>query len=329
MKQNILQNGNELIAAKMTLPITIGVPTYLREESLIRTLEQILQLEPAAVEVIIMDQTTEHRPETEATLRSLEQRGIIRWVHQEKPSLCRARNRILAEAKSDWVLFLDDDVLFQSSLLADYLKEIQQGNGSAYVGEVYQVPAFAPWMLEAGAIDRMPFKDYSHYNRQDRMSVDFLRGCNFIVHRETAIRIGGFDEALFGSVYGDEMDFAIRLLQAAKEIRFLTKPWLVHLSAPAGGCRIGGTTHFPEWQKTYCSWLLLFRHRGYRRSADNLFGGKTWWFFWAILRVGPLRRENVLKPSRWFAAWKGALEGAWRGFHAARSGVHSPFLSSS
>ncbi len=309
----------------MQLPITIGIPTYRREESLRWTLRQIEQLAPSAAEVIVVDQTPEHASATEELLRDLEQRGVIRWLRQENPSLCRARNRILAEARNEWVLFLDDDVLFKSSLLRHYWTEIERNPVGAWVGQVYQVPRFESSMLEDGAVNRMPLEKYPHYNRRNLDSVDFLRGCNFVVHRETAIQVGGFDEALFGSVYGDEMDFALRLLLAGKKMQFLAKPWLVHLSAPAGGCRIMGNTHFPEWQKTYCSWLLLFRHNGYKRSDENLYGGRAWPFLRAIFRSGPLRRENVVRPQRWFQAWWGVCVGAWRGWLAARAGVQSPF----
>jgi hypothetical protein len=101
----------------------------------------------------------------------------------------------------------------------------------------------------------------------------------------------------------------------------------VHLSAPAGGCRITGASHIPEWQKTYSSWLLFFRYWGRRRSHTNMYGGKALPFLWAILRSGPLRRDNLLSLRRWYPTWKGLVLGAWCGFRAARGGVRSPFVT--
>jgi GT2 family glycosyltransferase len=308
------------------VPLTIGVPTYRREESLQCTLRQIFQLSPGAFEVIVVDQTPEHLAATEAMLEEMSRTRAITWIRQPQPNLCHARNQILREAKTDWVLFLDDDVLFEPELLARYWSEINNRPSGAYVGQVYQTSEFLPWMLEEGAIDRIPRAGLSHYRVEDRAEVDFLRGCNFVVERNSAICAGGFEEALFGSVYGDEMDFALRLLSAGGRIRFLADAWLVHLGAPTGGCRIVGNAHVPEWQKTYCSWLLLFRHHGRLRSSHNLYGGRTLPFLWSILRSGPLRRENVIFPWRWYGAWQGVLIGGWRGFQAARSGLRSPFM---
>ena len=308
------------------VPISIGVPTYRREESLLCTLKQIAQLSPAAAEVIVVDQTAEHLAATEVVLQEMSKTEKIHWIRQSKPSLCQARNRVLQEAKSEWVLYLDDDVIFEPELLIHYWREILSLPTDAYVGQVYQVPKFLPWMIEDGAMKQISLTQMSHYDAEDRAEVDFLRGCNFLVKRDVAIRIGGFDEALLGSVYGDEMDFAIRLIHDGGSIRFLANAWLVHLSAPVGGCRIIGNSHVPEWQKTYCSWLLLFKHHGRHRSYTNLYGGRLLPFLWSILRSGPLRRENLCSPLLWFPAWKGVILGAWHGFHAARSGMRSPFI---
>ena len=321
--QDLSTGCDRTIAPAATVALVI--PTYRRDKTLLVTLRDVLLLSPAPDEVLVIDQTPEHDRDTAAFLQKACETKQIAWIRQATPSLCQARNQALALAKSDWVVYCDDDVLLPSDWFGKYRQQAAGESAAAFVGETYQVERFADWMLDKGALGKIATEQLPHYGREHESNVDFLRGCNFMVRRSAAIAAGGFEEALFGSVYGDEMDFALRLLGSGGNIRFLADAWLVHLSAPAGGCRIVGNTHVPEWQKTYCSWLLFFRHRGRRRSYDNLYGGRVLPFLWSILRAGPLRRENVLSPRRWYGAWEGLVIAGWRGYRAARSAVKSPF----
>src|SRR5688572_28177627 len=90
--------------------LTIAIPTYERGTVLCDTIEQLLALEPRADEIVIVDQTPAHPPEVAARLEVWERASAIRVIRLDAPSITRAMNTALREAKNPRVLFLDDDI---------------------------------------------------------------------------------------------------------------------------------------------------------------------------------------------------------------------------
>ncbi len=75
------------------LPVTIAIPTYRREQVLIDTIECLFRLDPGAAEILVLDQTTEHTPQTDAVAAGLDRRRQIRWLRLPEPSIPRAMNQ--------------------------------------------------------------------------------------------------------------------------------------------------------------------------------------------------------------------------------------------
>ena len=72
--------------------------------------------------------------------------------------------------------------------------------------------------------------------------VNTVRGCNMSFRRTALLAIGGFDEAFVGP-RRDESDVSLSLLAHSPnhELWFNPRAKLLHLMAPTGGCRSGGT----------------------------------------------------------------------------------------
>ena len=73
------------------LPLSVAIPTYGREAVLVDIIEQLLKQEPAAAELLIVDQTPKHEAETEAYLQRCHEEGAIRWLRLNRPSAPGAR----------------------------------------------------------------------------------------------------------------------------------------------------------------------------------------------------------------------------------------------
>ena len=101
--------ADDLLAAedrRVTCTGTVVICTRNRLRSLERCLDSLQGLEPETpVDVLVID----NGDGDDAVRRMIEGRGF-RWVHETVPGLDRARNRGLLEARSDVVLFTDDDV---------------------------------------------------------------------------------------------------------------------------------------------------------------------------------------------------------------------------
>ena len=98
-------------------PISIVVPTYRRETVLTATIGHLLELDPRPAEILVVDQTERHQEAVECALRNWEAAGAIRLVRLVEPSITRAMNRGLCEARQNSVLFVDDDIIPEPDLI--------------------------------------------------------------------------------------------------------------------------------------------------------------------------------------------------------------------
>lgn len=223
-----------MIVSSPTLSIVI--PTYGRERVLVETLARVLELEPAAAHVAVVDQTHSHDADTEKTLRKLNAGGRIRHIRLSRPSIPRAMNVGLIEAGTDLALFLDDDVVPTRGLIAEHLNafRVEKDNGLwCVVGQILQ-----PWHEGPGS-DPVIRNGFPSNSDRRRHIVDAMAG-NLCVDRSKAIEIGGFDENFVGTAYRFESDFARRVIRAGGKILFEPRASVRHLCAATGGTRAYG-----------------------------------------------------------------------------------------
>lgn len=209
--------------------VSLVIPTYGRHEVLLATLDLVLDLRPAADEVLVVDQTPSHPDEVEARLAALADAGALRRLRMSRPSIPRAMNLGLREARHEVVLFVDDDVVPSRDLVSTHAAAHAEPGVVVVAGQVLQ-PGEAPEPL---AGDRFAFRS------SVRQRVDEVIGCNFSVKRATALACGGFDENFVQVAYRYEADFCRRVARHG-EILFEPAASLRHLRTPAGGTRSYG-----------------------------------------------------------------------------------------
>lgn len=288
--------------------LTVAIATFGREQVLIDTIRDVLrQLEPAEMELIVADQTPAHDEETTKQLQEWHEKGLLQYLRLERPSLPAARNRVLGMARAPVVLFIDDDVILPPGLLRRHLAPYRDPRIGAVAGQAYN--CFDP--ANPSELDAPAARAGAHFPA-DRPAgpIDRVTGCHHSVRLSAALEVGGYDEDLAGPANTEDLDVAFRIRHAGYQIYFDPETWLIHLRAPSGGCRIPGSTAWPEWTKTAGFFVYVLRHG--RNEGD--FSR----FLKVALRAGPLRRENVTRPWRWPMAWAGFVRGAWYGLRHRR-----------
>lgn len=278
----------------VSIELTIGIPTYLREEILVRTVERILEImDPACMEVLVADQTPAHSSLVEGRLGELAREGRIRWERLAQPSLPGARNHILRNARGRIVVFLDDDVLLPPHLFRAHLAAYADGSIGAVTGQVYNA---LDWNNPPGLEDPAE-RSRPHSVVTEERDANNISGGNHSVRVEAARAVGGFDEQFMASAMGEDLDFARRLMAAGVRIRYVPEAWIIHLACPSGGCGISGTKIWPEWTHSANLCLYAFRHGFRQKNFASI--------FWQALRSGPLRKEVLVRPWRWPMSWLG------------------------
>ncbi len=221
--------------------ISVAIPTYCRESELVDTIHQLLNLEFPPGEILIVDQSEEHLPQTKQQLSKLADLQRITWIKRPTPSIPKAMNYALLTAKSDVVLFLDDDVIIDSEIVREHRSEYRKNDICLVAGQIIQ-----SWQKQLGP-NAFAFRDGNSddpdafmFNSNKRMFIKRFMGGNFSVRRQAAIELGGFDENFVRVALRFEAEFADRLTGAGCKIIFQPKASLKHLRAQEGGTRAYG-----------------------------------------------------------------------------------------
>lgn len=219
--------------------LSIIICTLNREQVLCDTLRAVVALMQgrADVELLVIDQTRQHEPETEACLADLADSLQLHRV--DFASLTRARNHGVRLARGDVVLFLDDDIVPVPELLDAHLR-CYEDPALAGVGGCMLLPGGSQISRE-----ELPVAELRRLERglEDRFDLDWPRdlnwtpGCNMSFRREWLFRVGGFDEAFYGAAIGEEAELCHRVRKAGGRIIYAPAARILHLVNPSGGCR--------------------------------------------------------------------------------------------
>ncbi|MBX3295949.1 MAG: glycosyltransferase family 2 protein [Acidobacteria bacterium] len=169
-----------------------------------RMLEQISLIDSA--EIIIVDNGSTDNTKEVALGLVREGDGKIKYIHENHPGACRARNRGRMEAKGNWLAFIDDDALphedwVKSILTASSLPEVDLVTGRIFAKPVGGIPEWFPnnllWVLA----------EYNHGDNLVELTYPesgFPAG-NFAIKTSVYDHVGGFNEEL--KIYGEEVLF--------------------------------------------------------------------------------------------------------------------------
>lgn len=208
--------------------LAVIIPTYRRGRTLISTITRLSSLVTPPSEILAVDQTERHDPETERALTDAAGRGIFRWLRLGAPSIPAAMNHGLREATQPLVLFLDDDIEPDVALVEAHLRAHADATHAIVAGRVIQ-----PWHADG----RIPMTGFAGTTSG---FVDEFMGGNFSVRRDVALNVGGFDERFVRVAYRFEAEFAARIREGGGRIWFEPSAVVHHLKVETGGTRTFG-----------------------------------------------------------------------------------------
>jgi glycosyltransferase involved in cell wall biosynthesis len=223
---------------------SIVVPTYNRADKLKRSLAHLLQQpEIDRCEVIVVNDGS-----TDDTV------GVLEEFRRSRPEIVRAltianggpahaRNRGVAVAQSNRILFLDDDVFPRSGLIGGHWRMLEAG----YAGS----QGLLPWHQE---ISQMPLiryidsrgSEFAFHRVEDESRLDFrhVYTGNFAVLRNEFLKVGGFDESFKFSAFEDTVlgyqlgqngaRLALNRESAADHLRDMTDEQYLHRERKIG-----------------------------------------------------------------------------------------------
>ena len=297
----------------MAKTLTIAICTYGRDKVLLDTIHSVLKYaDPKIAEVVVADQNSRLASPYFEELADLADKGRIVHHRLQTPSLTAARNFVMAHHPSEFILFLDDDVIIHEGFIEAHLESMQRPGVAAATGQVYECRGGEVLEYQLAPIE-LP----THFSMSEAGFCQDVIGANHIIRRSTVMELGGYDENYTVSARCEDFDLAARLVKAGHQIYYNPEAWLVHRLAPQGGGRIIRFRAKTEWSHSANFALYLFRHAHGLRERMR--------FVWWALRTGPLRKWVVMRPWFWPAAWACCGYGFWFGFSRRKTVKNSWF----
>lgn len=258
------------------LSISVIVPTYQREEVLCSTIAGLLEQDYPDFEVLVVDQTQKHQPETQNYLEETVAGGKIQLFRVEWASLPGARNYGVERASGDIILFIDDDVELPQGYLESHAKIfMDKPEVGAVAGRVFDRMKLAE--RSDLAIEYLPkeamdpgiawyYIDLVHTTQPQQVLT--ARGCNMSFRREIFGKYGlRFDERFRDNAVREESDFCLQLRQTGYIVWYAPEAHLVHLGEETGGCH--------DINMRSLSYQITFYHNHFLMGLKNLTFGQA------------------------------------------------------
>jgi len=220
-----------------TILFSIVIITRNRAAKLQHTLDSVKSIEfpREQYEVIIVDNGS-----TDSTAEVSEKFFVNTNINHQvvienRPGICRARNKGIESADGETVLFLDDDALINSNLL-DVYKDARSRypNAAAFGGPARLDPAIPrPWWWIDEFDKTMSCQNYGeHYLTYPEGANPY--GLNMLIKRDVLRAVGGFDERLddLTGSFADETELFLRLKKRGETIIYVPDAGVIHSVMP-------------------------------------------------------------------------------------------------
>jgi glycosyltransferase involved in cell wall biosynthesis len=197
--------------------VTVLVPT-LNRYSYLRTLLSQLNLQTVRpLEIIVVDQTPEHRRDVaiQQDFKDLP----VRFIFRKESGQCSSRNAGLQQASGEYILFLDDDDEIPPTLIESHLQSLKRFQAEVSSGVAEEVGAG-------------PLPENFKYLRMS----DVFPTNNSLIHHSVLYKSGLFDLAYEKGQRADG-DLGMRIYLSGALMILNPEVSVLHHHAPQGGLR--------------------------------------------------------------------------------------------
>ncbi|MFN4023903.1 MAG: glycosyltransferase family 2 protein [Hyphomonas sp.] len=148
------------------------------------------RVDPRSVELVVVDNGSVDETAAQVTALARSSQIIVRFLAEPRPGLSYARNAGMAAACGRYFVFTDDDCQMDPDYFLDLLRHYARGDQETIRGGRVELgdPLDAPLTVRTGTESALYHPKHPPGG--------FIQGCNMVVPRQTARRIGKFDVRL-------------------------------------------------------------------------------------------------------------------------------------
>lgn len=192
----------------MTPRISIVIPVWNGETRIAATLDALSrQTAPDNLfEVIVVDNGS-----TDSTVDIIRRYPFATLLSEPQPGSYRARNRGVAVARGEYILFTDGDCIPVPEWVEEALKEIEKDPGiGIWAGQIRM------FMEPGAAFFSARYENLINgFNQKRNTQAGSCVTANWLCRRDTLLAVGGFDDA---ALSGGDIDCSNRFLAAGHQI---------------------------------------------------------------------------------------------------------------
>jgi glycosyltransferase involved in cell wall biosynthesis len=316
----------QLLPAPQPLPqrtLTVVICTKDRPDLLQRCLSSVVAVQPSWAEILVVDNAST----TAVTRDVVTACGNARYVFEPRPGLDFARNRALSEATSDWIAYIDDDVVVDRAYFDGLAAAwADHPDATAVTGLVlpFELETEAQIIFEQNGGFRRGFTPRRYGLALTGNSFYpcgsgiFGAGCNMAFSRSTLLSLGGFDEALDTGAPlpgGGDLDIFYRVIRASQALAYDPRLIVFHQHR----------RELEKLRRQYWSWglgFMAFVVKSYRtdKEMQKRFRGLVyWWFRYQFRNLAKALLGRGKMPFRFVAAEIfGGLQGLFGEYDRSR-----------
>ncbi len=290
-----------------TPPVDVIICTRDRRADVVRCLQSIEAQHPLPSRVIVVIGSEDSwLPSMSEEFPSLRIEVVACFEH----NISIARNAGLEHARSEVVLFLDDDAQARPGWVQAYIEAFDQSPGAwAIGGDVFDsrdtppTPEFSHGLVSALGRQIPVRSNPSH--REPRGYFTNVKGCNFGIRRSVVVELGGFDP--FFAFAFDESDLMLRIHRAGGRVIHEPGAIVDHAHTP-GHYRLADPLD-RDWRVEYASHTMFMRKHtsGVQRTLGRLVVRRRWTKLALGAGLGMLRGR--VSPKRFIEIIRDANQG--------------------
>lgn len=204
--------------SESAVKISVVVPTYNRPEALKKCLAALQQQTVAASwEIIVVDDGG--KSALDSVVSPFQKHLNLRLIRQENSGPATARNQGAFAAKGEYVAFVDDDCEPEK----DWLKQLipQASKGVMVGGKTINKLSTNPYSEVSQALVTFLYQYF------ENSPWYFFTSNNFLLDKESFVKIGGFDQG-FRTSAGEDREFCIRWTHAGNTMSTNERAIILH-----------------------------------------------------------------------------------------------------
>lgn len=253
----------------MSASITYIIVTWNNKKEIKECLKTVEEYSPSGYQVFVVNNAS-----TDITTSIIEKNFPKAHLIKSKENLgfAEGNNLALKDVKTDYVCFLNPDVILTEDIATPSIRELEQdsnigliscrlnnrdgswqpstfgfANSRNLYNEILHVGAFMP--------QKICRKKYiNHYHPTESFSPDWVIGAEMVMRTADAKKIGGFSTEYY--MYTEDMDFCKKIeTKLQKKILFLPNVSLIHL----GGASEAQNVNYKKQKKLFENDLIFVK----------------------------------------------------------------------